>query len=207
MRWGGCRRTHTRELTIISGEEDSFLDSADVLDTQDISDSIKGDWGGYSFAASVSAGRQFEAGSFYARPEVSVDYFRLHQDGYREAALRNSSLALEVSEADTERASASAILAIGADWSIENGLYRVFPEARIGVRHELLETPYEVTARFLEGEESFLIQSQEEFGNALIAGFSFNSSSSIFTARASYDVELSEAGAVHYIGASGTLRF
>lgn len=196
-----------RELTIISGEEDSFLDSADVLDTQDISDSIKGDWGGYSFAASVSAGRQFEVGSLYARPEVSVDYFRLHQDGYREAALRNSSLALEVSEADTERASASAILAIGADWSVENGLYRVFPEARIGVRHELLETPYEVTARFLEGEESFLIQSQEEFGNALIAGFSFNSSSSIFTARASYDVELSEASAVHYIGASGTLRF
>lgn len=196
-----------RQLTIISGEEDSFLDSADVLDTPDISDTIDGEWGGYSLAASVAAGRAFKAGQFYARPELSLDYFRLHQDGYRETALRNSALALEVSDAETERASASAILAIGADWSVENGLYRVFPEARIGARHELLETPYEVTARFLDGEESFQIRSQEEFGDALIAGVSFNSSSSIFTARLSYDVELSEAGAVHYVGASGALRF
>lgn len=196
-----------RELNIISGEADSFLDSADVLDKQDISDSMSGDWGGYSFAATASAGHQFKAGSFYARPEISVDYFRLHQDGYRESALRNAALALELSEADTERASASAILAIGADWTVENGLYRIFPEARIGARHELLETPYEATARFLNGEQTFLVRSEEEFGDALIAGISFNSSSSIFTARASYDVELSEAGAIHYIGASGVLRF
>ncbi|PKP81646.1 MAG: hypothetical protein CVT79_09625 [Alphaproteobacteria bacterium HGW-Alphaproteobacteria-18] len=196
-----------RELSIISGEKDSFLDSADVLDKPDISDTISGDWGGYSFAASASAGREFKAGSFYARPEISVDYFRLHQDGYQESALRYDSLALDVSAADTERASASAILAIGMDRSVQNGLYRIFPEARIGARHELLETPYEVTARFLNGEETFLIQAQEEFSDALIAGFSFNSSSSIFTARASYDVELSEAGAVHYAGVSGMLRF
>lgn len=196
-----------RELNIISGEADSFLDSADVLDTQDISDSISGDWGGYSFAGTVSAGHQFNAGAFYARPEISVDYFRLHQDGYTETALRNTGLALGIGEADTEHASASAVLALGADWKVENGLYRIFPEARIGARHELLETPYEATARFVNGEETFLIRSQEEFGDALIAGFSFNSSSSIFTARASYDVELSDAGVVHYVGASGVLRF
>lgn len=196
-----------RELNIISGEVDSFLDSADVLDTQDIADSITGDWGGYSLAGTVSAGPQFKVGAFYARPELSLDYFRLHQDGYTESALRNPGLALDIGPADTERASASAVLALGADWTVQNGLYRIFPEARIGARHELLETPYEATARFVNGEESFVIRSQEEFADALIAGVSFNSSSSIFTARLSYDAEFSQTGMVHYIGASGVLRF
>lgn len=196
-----------RELNIVSGEVDSFLDSADILDKQDISDSMTGDWGGYSFASTLSAGHQFKAGSFYARPELSLDYFRLHQDGYTESALRNSGLALEISSADTERASASAVLALGTEWTLDNGTYRIFPEARIGARHELLETPYEATARFVNGEETFLIRSQEEFGDALIAGMSFNSSSSIFTARLSYDAELSQAGMIHYVGATGILRF
>jgi len=196
-----------RELNIVSGEPDNFRLDADVLDSADIADTMTADWGGYSLAATASMGATFRAGSFYARPEVSADYFRLNQDAYRESALRNTNLALELSEAETERASASAVIALGTDWELQQGLYRIFPEARFGVRHELFETPYTATARFQNDDESFEIVSQEEFGDSVIAGLSFNSSSSLFTARLSYDVELSEAGAVHYVGASGVLRF
>ena len=196
-----------RELDIISGERDNFRDDADVLDSQDISDTMTADWGGYSYAASASTGATFKRGSFYLRPELTADYFRLDQEAYRETALLNTNLALELSDAVTERASASAVLALGTEWDIEQGVYRIFPEARLGVRHELFETPYETSARFHGQDESFDIVSQEEFGDSLIAGFSFNSSSYMFTARVSYDVELSRDGAVHYVGASGVLKF
>lgn len=196
-----------RELNIISGVPDSFRSDADVLDTQDISDEVEASWSGVSLAGTVAAGTELRSGSFYARPEVSVDYFRLSQDSYRETALRRSGLALEIGSAETQRTSAAALITFGNEWEVENGLYRVFPEARIGYRHEVSGTPYEANARFVNGSETFLIQSQEDFSDAVIAGLSINSSSSIFTGRLSYDGEISSAGVMHYIGASGVLRF
>ena len=79
-----------RELDIISGERDNFRDDADVLDSQDISDTMTADWGGYSYAASASTGATFKRGSFYLRPELTADYFRLDQEAYRETALLNT---------------------------------------------------------------------------------------------------------------------
>ncbi|MFN3910723.1 autotransporter domain-containing protein [Hyphomonas sp.] len=197
----------SRDLNVIFGEPDNFRSDSDVLDGQDISDTMSGDWQGYSLAATVAAGTEFRAGSFYARPEVSAEYFRLQQDAYKETALRYGDLALEIGSAESERAAVSALLALGKEWDVQNGLYKVFPEIRMGVRHQLLDSPYSTTSRFANGDETFLIESQETAGTAAIGGFSLNSSSDIFTARLSYDVELSEGGTVHYIGASGVLRF
>lgn len=196
-----------RELDIISGERDSSRADADVLDTQDINDQVTADWGGTSFSATAAVGTTFKAGSFFARPELSADFFHLNQDAYSEKALRNPGLALKIGEAETERASATAMLAVGRDWDIQNGMYRIFPEARIGFRHELLGKAYKTTASFVDSDQTFEIASQEEFGDSVLAGFSFNSSSSIFTARLSYDIEMSEAGTSHYVGASGVLKF
>lgn len=196
-----------RELDIISGERDSSRADADVLDTQDITDQVTADWGGTSFSATAALGTTFKAGGFFARPELSADFFHLNQDAYREKALRNTGLALKIGAAETERASATAMLAIGRDWEIQNGTFRIFPEARVGFRHELLGKAYKTTASFIDSDQTFEIASQEEFGDSVLAGFSFNSSSSIFTARLSYDIEMSEAGTSHYVGASGVLKF
>ncbi len=197
----------SRELNVIFGEPDNFRTDSDVLDGQDISDTMSGEWQGYSLAATVAAGTEFRAGSFYARPELSAEYFRLQQDAYKETALRYADLALDIGSTESDRAAVSALLALGKEWDFQNGLFKVFPEVRMGVRHQLLDSPYSTTARFANGDETFLIESQETAGTAAIGGFSLNSSSDIFTARLSYDVELSEGGAVHYIGASGVLRF
>jgi uncharacterized protein with beta-barrel porin domain len=199
--------TSLRNLSIISGVQDSLLTSDDILDPQDITDSISGDWKGYSYAASLSAGTEFRVSSVYARPEVSIDYFGLHQDAYSETALRYEDLAVSVAAADTASLSGTALLAIGADWGMQGGLYRMFPEARIGVRQEFSQTPYETTARFLNGTDSFSIESQDKFSDAILGGISFNSSSSIFTSRLSYDVEVSDAGTIHYLGVAGVLKF
>lgn len=196
-----------RNLYIISGVQDGLPSGSDILDEQDISDEMTATWKGYSYAASAAAGTEFRMSSLYARPELSVDYFSLHQDAYSETALRFSNLALDITAADSRSLSSTALVAIGAELTAQNDLYRIFPEVRVGYRKELSQTPYETTARFQSSEERFLVSSQDEFTDAIIAGFSFNSSSSIFTARLSYDVELSDAGAIHYLGAAGMLRF
>lgn len=195
-----------RELNIIAGRPDN-LPGGDGAERPDFSDTISASWKGESYAATVSAGHQFQAGRFYARPEISADYFSLSQDAYREEGLRNDGLGLDISAAETERASAAALLAIGIDLYPNNTTVRVVPEARIGYRHELIDSPYEATAQFIDGDETFVIRSQEEFDDAVVAGFSFNSSTNIFSARLSYDAEFSSAGTIHYIGASGVLSF
>lgn len=165
-----------------------------------------GEWKGTSAMTSASVGSQFEAGQFYARPQISVDFFQLDQDGYSETG--DDRLATEVGASETDRSSATAVLDIGARWQVgrQNPAY-IIPEISLGYRSELSSTPYQATARFLGSEESFEIISQETFSDAFLGGISLSTDSAMGSARFGYEIEVADEGLIHFGGATLKLKF
>lgn len=165
-----------------------------------------GEWKGTSAMTSASVASRFEAGQFYARPQISVDFFQLDQDGYSETG--DDRLAMEVGASETDRSSATAVLDVGTRWQVggRNPAY-IIPEVSLGYRSELSSTPYQATARFLGSEESFEIISQETFSDALLAGISLSTDSVMGSARFGYNFEVADEGLIHFGGATLKLKF
>ncbi|MEM7640399.1 MAG: autotransporter domain-containing protein, partial [Pseudomonadota bacterium] len=164
------------------------------------------EWTGTSAMTSASVASEFEMGQFYARPQISVDYFRLEQDSYTETG--DERLALEIGAADTDRSSATAVLDLGARLPVgDRSPALIIPEVSIGYRGELSSTPYETTARFLSSEETFDILAQDSFSDAFLAGISLSTDSVMGSARFGYDVEIAEEGIIHFGGATLKLKF
>ena len=164
------------------------------------------EWSGTSSMTSASVSSEFKMGQFYARPQVSVDYFMLEQDGYTETG--DERLALEIAAADTDRSSATAVLDLGARLPVGSlSPSFIIPEVSIGYRGELSSTPYETTARFLSSEETFDILAQDSFSDAFLAGFSVSTDSVMGSARFGYDVEIADEGIIHFGGATLKLKF
>ncbi|MEM7458314.1 MAG: autotransporter domain-containing protein, partial [Pseudomonadota bacterium] len=166
----------------------------------------RADWGGTSAMTSASVSSQFEIGQFYARPQLSIDYFMLDQDNYTETG--DDRLSLEIDAATTDRTSASAVLDIGARLPV-GGRSPAFitPEFSIGYRGELSSSPYETVARFVSSEETFEILAQDSFSDAFLAGISLSTDSVMGSARFGYDVEIAEEGLIHFGGATLKLKF
>ncbi|MEO1189436.1 MAG: autotransporter outer membrane beta-barrel domain-containing protein, partial [Pseudomonadota bacterium] len=165
-----------------------------------------GEWTGTSAMTSASVSSQFEMGQFYARPQISIDYFMLEQDGYSESG--DERLALEIAAADTDRTTATAVLDLGARLPVGDRTPSfIIPEISIGYRGELESTPYETTARYLSSEETFEILAQDSFSDAFLAGISLSTDSVMGSARFGYDVEIADEGLIHFGGATLKLKF
>ena len=165
-----------------------------------------GEWTGSSAMTSASLSSEFTNDRFYARPQLSVDFFQLDQDAYTESG--DERLAVSVSSAKTDRTSASALLELGARFPIgdRNPSY-IIPEVSLGYRGELSSSPYQATAQFLGSEETFDILAQDTFSDALLAGISISADSVMGSARFGYDVEVADEGIIHFGGATLKLKF
>lgn len=165
-----------------------------------------GAWRGTSAMTSASVGSQFDNNQFYARPQLSVDFFQLDQDAHTENG--DDRLAISVSSAKTDRASASALLELGARYPVgDRSQSYIIPEVSLGYRSELSSTPYQATASFLGSEETFDILAQDTFSDAFLAGFSISAESVMGTARFGYDVEIADEGLIQFGGATLKLKF
>ncbi|MEO0548548.1 MAG: autotransporter outer membrane beta-barrel domain-containing protein [Pseudomonadota bacterium] len=167
---------------------------------------LEGAWDGTSAIATAGASSQIDVGGLYVRPALSIDYFQLDQDAYTETG--DDLLALSIDSAETDRLSATAVMAIGKRFEAgRNGTSYWAPELSVGYRNELSSTPYETTASYLGSEEVFQVLSQETFSDAVLAGLSITSDSSILAARVGYDVEVADEGIIHYGGITLRLKF
>ncbi|MEL7283361.1 MAG: autotransporter domain-containing protein, partial [Pseudomonadota bacterium] len=118
------------------------------VDLADVTYQIRGEWEGTSAMASARVSSEFNAGRFYARPQVSYDVFQLDQDGYTESG--DDRLSMVVSSADTDRSTASAVLDLGARLPIgARSTAVIVPEVSLGYRTELSSKPYVASAHFL----------------------------------------------------------
>lgn len=165
---------------------------------------IKGDWSGTSEAASLSASTQMQTGFFYVRPQVSVDWFSLSQDAYTETG-GDGLLEAEIGAADTGRTSASALVTLGRGFDFGIGILNV--EATGGYQSIFSSDPFETTVRYLGSDEAFTLIAPEDADGAALLGVSISSDGQFVKARFGYDLESSDLGSTHYVGASLRLAF
>ncbi len=96
------------------------------------------DYNGTHINASARAGYEmFISGKYWIRPALSLDYLRLSEDGYMETGTEG--IALDVGSRVSERASATAMLNVGAKYQGKRTWIR--PSLRVGYRQAFLNDP------------------------------------------------------------------
>ncbi|HEY8573096.1 autotransporter outer membrane beta-barrel domain-containing protein [Phenylobacterium sp.] len=124
----------------------------------------KADWTGW--AAEAHAGVRYEAqlGWLVVRPELSLDYLRLNEEGYRESG-GGAGFDLTVGDRESDLLTGQALLAIGARFGEESW---VAPELKVGWRAKLAGDAGRTTARFGSGDP-FTLDPEEPFDGGLVA--------------------------------------
>jgi outer membrane autotransporter protein len=122
------------------------------------------DWTGWLVDAHAGVSYTANLGAFYARPELSVDYLRLSEDGYSEEG-GGAGFDLTVDERKGDLLTGQAALALGYKFGDE--VYWA-PELKVGWRQRLAGNPGETTARFGNGTP-FVLDAEQVFDGGLVA--------------------------------------
>ncbi len=72
-------------------------------------------WGGVYFTGHAGAAYEMDFGRFYARPEASVDYLRLQEDGHSDTG-GGPGFDLTVASRTSTRLSGDAVMVVGTQW-------------------------------------------------------------------------------------------
>lgn len=165
---------------------------------------ISGEWSGTSQAASLGASSQWDTGFVYVRPEITVDWYSLSQDGYTETG-GGGLLEAEIGDADTGRTSTSALVTFGR--AVNIGIAELNVEATGGYMNVLSSDPFETSVRYLGTDETFILVAPEDPDSAALFGLSVSSIGAFAKLRFGYDLESNDLGATHYVGASLRVAF
>ncbi len=111
-------------------------------------------------------------GPYYARPEVSVDYLRLHQNGYQENGSA-SAFNLAVAAQNDTQFSGQGLMVLGRQWG-RAAWFRT--EVRFGYREVISGQVGDTTASFADGTP-FTLAGDPEKGGWATAGFSLKTGS------------------------------
>jgi hypothetical protein len=146
----------------------AFLEGDRRLIADDLNLRAKASWNAWMADAYAGVSYEVRAGAFYARPELSVSYLRLAEDGYREKG-DNPGFNLTVDKRTADLLTGEALLAIG--WRFGDEVYFA-PELKGGYRAKLAGGPGKTTAHF-EGGQDFSLSPEDAFkgGTVVRAGF------------------------------------
>ena len=122
------------------------------------------DWGGWLATANASDAYEARMGRYYVRPLVGVNYFYL-SEGAREEEGGGDTFNLVVDERTSSRLSATAELAVGAEFGRD---FWWRPEVKVGYRQTLSGEVGETTARFAGGTPFTLVASDPGDGAAIV---------------------------------------
>lgn len=123
-----------------------------------------GKWHGWLAKSDASLSYTLQAGAFYARPQILMNYVRLAESGYQERG-GGDGFDLKVSKRTGDFLTGEGQLAIGARFG--DGDYWA-PEVSVGYRQRLAGSPGRTTARFGE-DASFTLDPELPFKNAIVA--------------------------------------
>lgn len=145
------------------------------------------EWTGYHIAASARLGRDFEAGRYYFRPSVSVDYLSLFESAYTENG-GGDGIDLVIDDRESSNFTATGLMTVGARFEGQNSWWG--PHARLGFRNEFGGSEVETLARFDGYDETFTLRSQQLPGTGFIFGFGIGAGSGYSTFSFDYDADI-----------------
>ena len=129
----------------------------------DLTSSAK--WNGWIADAHAGASYELKLGGLYARPELSLDYLRLGEDGYQEKG-GGAGLDLKVDDRKGDLLTGQALMAIGYHFGTNESWWR--PELKAGLRQKLAGDAGRTTASF-QGGEAFTLDPEALFkGGAVV---------------------------------------
>lgn len=146
----------------------AFLDGERLLVSETLNRRADSKWNAWMVDAFAGVSYEVRAGSLYARPELSVSYLRLAEEGYREKN-GGDGFNLIVDDRTGDLLTGEALLAVG--WRFGDEVYFA-PEVKVGYRAKLAGGPSRTTAHF-EGGDDFTLDPENVFdGGAVVrAGF------------------------------------
>ncbi|GAB4519397.1 MAG: autotransporter outer membrane beta-barrel domain-containing protein [Amphiplicatus sp.] len=199
------------------------LDSKRIVSFGDILDIYEGDDKGFFYAGSARLSYRFERGSFYFAPSASADYFRMSRDGHVETGTgADAPFALEIGEADTGRAAATAMAQFGRApkvraprRALDGGFTlggrasqtRFFQHAYAGYRTILSQTLYRAEARFVAVDDVFEIADLKGYDDAVLFGLALGAAGDSYVLSFNYDGEFEDSAMSHRFGAVFRLSF
>jgi outer membrane autotransporter protein len=141
-----------------------WFDGDRRLEGGGISKSTTAKWNGWLVDAHAGVSYAMTAGRFYARPELSLDYLRLSEDGYQEKG-GGAGFDLKVDSRNGDLLTGQALVAFGWEFG-EDGSWWA-PELKLGWRQKLSGGPGATTARFLGGADFTLDPETTPSGGAV----------------------------------------
>lgn len=159
-------------------------------------------WKGYHAAGSARLAYDLQAGRFFARPAVSLDYFRLDEEGYKESG-GGGAVNLAISERTSDVFSQTASLTLGAKFGDPRRSWWS-PRMRVGYRVENSVAPL-TTARFISGGDSFILDASDLPESGGLFGFTFAAGSRWSSFALDYDADVRDGFIRH--GARVAFRF
>jgi hypothetical protein len=142
--------------------------------TTGVSESSKGRWNGYFADAHAGAEYEVRLGRFYMRPEVSVDYLYLNEDGHTETGA-GPGFDLTIDPRTSQRGSVQALMTVGAQFG-HDVWFR--PEVFGGYRQVVFGQIASTTATYLGGSP-FTLDPGDQNGGWIVGGFSLKAGSSL----------------------------
>ncbi len=121
-------------------------------------------WNGYFVDGHISVAYEQKFGRFYARPEVSADYLRLHESGHSETG-GDAGFDLTTASRTGSRLSGQAILVVGSQWGKAQWLRT---EVRGGYREVFSGNIGDTVANFAGGSAFTLAPDRDTGGWATI---------------------------------------
>jgi len=146
----------------------AFFDGDRRLVSQTLNLRARSNWNAWMADAYGGASYEMRAGSFYARPELSVSYLRLAEDGYREKG-GGAGFNLIVDKRTGDLLTGEALLAVG--WRFGDEVF-IAPEIKAGYRAKLAGGPSRTTAHF-DGGQEFTLDPENVFKSGAVARVGF----------------------------------
>lgn len=150
----------------------AFLKGDRRLVTDTLNLRTKADWNAWMVDAYAGASYEMRAGALYLRPEASISYLRLAEDGYREKG-GGAGFDLVVDDRTGDLLTGEALLALG--WRFGDDTYFA-PEIKAGYRAKLAGGPPKTKAHF-EGGQDFVLAPEDAFTGGLIGRVGFRGGS------------------------------
>jgi outer membrane autotransporter protein len=151
----------------------AFFDGDRRLVSQTLNLRADSKWNAWMVDAYAGASYEIALGALYVRPEGSLSYLRLAEDGYKEKG-GGSGFNLIVDKRTGDLLTGEALLAVG--WKFGDDVFFA-PEIKGGYRAKLAGGPARTTAHF-EGGQAFTLDPETVFKGGYVARAGFRGGSS-----------------------------
>jgi len=146
----------------------------------------QGDWSGYHFNGSATAGYKLDFGKYFVRPSASLSYLNMNENAFIEQGSADIAQAIDSRQVDI--GTATGMLEFGANFTRNRAWSS--PSIRVGFRNDFINGGIITTGRFANGTTSYTLLSDGIPASGILLGITFASGSDFASFSFDYDTDI-----------------